>query len=70
MYMPHPHKPKEWAARRSKYNAEWKEKHQANKKRKYGVDAADTPKKSSSGNLYLVKSFKSALATQVMFSDQ
>ena len=44
MYMSHPHNHKEWADCRAKYNYDWKDKQQANKKRKYEADAADTPK--------------------------
>ena len=68
--MPHPHNHKEWDAHSFKYNDDWKEKHQAKKKRKVESDVADPPKKSTSRKLYLAKSFKSALANQVMLSDQ
>ena len=45
MYMPRLHNHEEWAASRAKYNADWKEKQQAKKKRKAGADATDLPKK-------------------------
>ena len=70
MYTPHLHNHKDWAARRAKYNSDWKEKHQAKKKRKAGSDAADPPKKSAGRNLSLAKRFKSALAIQLILSSQ
>ena len=70
MYMPHLHNHEEWAARRSKYNADWKDKQQAKKNSKSETDAADPPTKSDGGNLFLAKSFKCALATHVMLSNQ
>ena len=70
MYIPHPHNHEEWSTRRSKQNAYWKYKQQANKKHKYEANAADPSRESSGGNLYLSKSFKPDLATQVMLYDQ
>ena len=70
MYTPHPHNHEEWAARRAKYNTNWKEKQQTKKKRKAEADAANLPNKSAGGNLFLAKSFKYALSTQVMLSNQ
>ena len=70
MYIPHPHNHKEWASHRAKYNDDWKEKHQDKKKRKSEADAAYPPKKSAGRNLYLSRSFKYGLATQVMLSNQ
>ena len=70
MYMPHPHNHKEWAARRAKWNADWKEKQQAKKKLKVEYNTADNPKKSAGGNLSLAKIFKYELSTQVMLYDQ
>ena len=45
MYMPHPHYHGDWAVHRAKYNAHWKEKHKAKKKRKAEANAADPPNK-------------------------
>ena len=69
-YIPQPHNHKEWEARRSKYNADWKEKKQAKKNRKSETYAANLPKKSADMNFSLAKSFKYSLATQLMFSYQ
>ena len=68
--MTHPQNHEKWAAHRAKYNADWKDKHQANKKRKAEADSADPIKKSTGGNLSPAKNFKYLLATQVMLSDQ
>ena len=70
MYMPHTCNHEEWETCRAKYNADWKEKHQDKKKLKAESDASSSPKKSSDNNLYLAKSFKSMLSTQVMLSNQ
>ena len=70
MYMPHPHNHKEWAAHRDKYNSDRKEKQRSKKNHKYEADDDDPPKKSSGGNLSLSKSFKSALVTHIMLSNQ
>ena len=69
IYIPHPHNHEECSTRRDKYNADWKEKQNDNKKRKYKANAANPPNKQAGGDLSLAKSCKSALATHVMLSD-
>ena len=70
MCIPRPQNHEEWAARRAKYNVDWKEKQQAKKNCKSKANAANSPNKYADGNLSLSKSFKYALATQVMLSNQ
>ena len=47
--MNHPQNHKKWAACRAKYNADLKDKHQDNKKRKAEADSADPPKNQLTG---------------------
>ena len=69
MYMPDPHNHKEWQSRKTSGNVTSKDKQNTRDAAKHKSTNAKPAPKGKCGNLSLSRSFKNALATDVMFSD-
>ena len=69
MYMPAPHNPEEWQESKTAGNTALKGNQKTRSSAKRKVTDAKPASKEKVGNLLLSKIFKTALATQVVFSD-